>query len=483
MNLYEKSATKLSDLLKSKKVSAKEICDDTFNRIKNVDSKIECFLQLNEDDARNTAKIVDEKIAKGETLFPLEGVPISIKDNIAVKGLQNTCASKILENYISPYDATVTEKIKNNNMLITGKVNLDEFAMGSSCETSHYKITKNPYDLERVPGGSSGGSSACVASGQSTLSLGSDTGGSVRQPAAYCGVIGLKPTYGAVSRYGLTAFASSLDQIGTFARTVDDVAALQTVIAGRDIMDATSKEMDLSNLLGKNVDNITIGVPDEYFGEGINADVKEKVLNSIKELEKLGAKIKKISLPMGQYALSAYYIIASAEASSNLAKFDGVKYGYRTENAENIKDLFCKSRSEGFGDEVKKRILLGTYVLSSSHYDEYYSRAKLLQKQISDEYTKAFEECDVLITPTVPNTAFKIGEKISNSVEMYLSDICTVTTNIAGLPAISLPCGFDSNGLPIGMQIIGPKFSEATLLSTAKRYENIYGGFNKLVQI
>ena len=486
MELYKKSAAELSALLRSKEVTACEILDDTLARIDAVEPKVDAFLSVTADTARAKAKEVDEKIARGETLGVLAGIPVGIKDNICTKGLKTTCASRMLENFVPPYNATVVEKLAAADAVIPGKLNMDEFAMGGSCENSYFKPTKNPWDTTRVPGGSSGGSAASVAACEVPLSLGSDTGGSIRQPASFCGVVGLKPTYGAVSRYGLVAFASSLDQIGPFGRTVEDVAMLFSAICGRDPMDATSSKHeheDVMAALNGDVKGLRIGIPAEYFGDGIDAEVKESVMAAVKKLEEQGAIVKEISLPSTKYALPAYYIIASAEASSNLARFDGVKYGYRAKEFTDLTDMYERTRSEGFGEEVKRRIMLGTFVLSSGYYDAYYNRAKLLQRQIADEFAKGFEECDVMITPTSPSTAFKFGANSSDPVKMYAADICTINVNIAGLPGISVPCGVGADGMPIGMQMIGPKFSEATLLRTAANYEKICGGFGSVADL
>lgn len=485
MELFRYTATEISKMLKNKECSSTEVINSVFDRIDSVEDKVGSFITLCKDEALNKAKIVDEKLAKGENLHPLAGIPIAIKDNICTKDIKTTCASKMLENFIPPYDATVIKKLKDCDYVPVGKLNMDEFAMGSSTETSYFKKTKNPHNLDYVPGGSSGGSASCVGAGECMLSLGSDTGGSIRLPASYCGVVGLKPTYSSVSRYGLIAFASSLDQIGPLGRSVSDVAMLYSAICGKDKLDATSANreyQDFANLLKADVKGKVIGLPKEYFGKGVSDKVKEKVLDFSKELEKQGAIIKEISLPSTDFALNAYYIISSAEASSNLARFDGVKYGYRTKEYDSLIDLYEKSRSEGFGDEVKRRILLGTFVLSSGYYDAYYKKAKLLQQKISSEFDSAFNECDVILTPTAPDTAFKIGENTSDPLKMYASDICTTTVNIAGLPALSVPCGFVNN-MPVGAQLIGKKFDEQTLLNTAFTYESLVGGFNNIPEI
>ncbi len=483
MRLYEKTASELSEMLKNKECSAVELCNDVLARINETENKIGSYVTVAEESAKENAKKIDKAMAAGEKLHPLAGIPIGIKDNISTKGIRTTCSSKMLENYVPPFDATVMNKINNAGMTVLGKMNMDEFAMGSSTETSYMHLTRNPYNTECVPGGSSGGSAAAVAAGEAILTLGSDTGGSIRQPAALCGVVGMKPTYGSVSRYGLVAFASSLDQIGPLGKSVKDVAMLQSLICGHDRYDATSKNIeypDYAAALKENAKGLKIGIPKEYFGEGIDSQVKESVMKAVKEFELQGAVIKEISLPSTEYAINTYYIIASAEASSNLARFDGVKYGYRTSEYDGLVDMYEKTRSEGFGDEVKRRIMLGTFVLSSGYFDAYYKKAKRVQNQISQEFSNAFKECDIIATPTVPASAFKIGENIGDPIKMYYNDVCTVTVNIAGLPAISLPCGKDSAGMPMGLQLIGDKFSEQTLLNTAYTYEKICGGFDVL---
>ena len=483
MRLYEKTASELSEMLKNKECSAVELCNDVLARINETENKIGSYVTVAEESAKENAKKIDKAMAAGEKLHPLAGIPIGIKDNISTKGIRTTCSSKMLENYVPPFDATVMNKINNAGMTVLGKMNMDEFAMGSSTETSYMHLTRNPYNTECVPGGSSGGSAAAVAAGEALLTLGSDTGGGIRQPAALCGVVGMKPTYGSVSRYGLVAFASSLDQIGPLGKSVKDVAMLQSLICGHDRYDATSKNIeypDYAAALKENAKSLKIGIPKEYFGEGIDSQVKESVMKAVKEFELQGAVIKEISLPSTEYAINTYYIIASAEASSNLARFDGVKYGYRTSEYDGLVDMYEKTRSEGFGDEVKRRIMLGTFVLSSGYFDAYYKKAKRVQNQISQEFTDAFKDCDIIATPTVPASAFKIGENIGDPIKMYYNDVCTVTVNIAGLPAISLPCGKDSAGMPMGLQLIGDKFSEQTLLNTAYTYEKICGGFDVL---
>lgn len=481
MKLYEKTAFELSQMLKNKKCSAVELLGDVNERINNVEDKVGAYVTLNES-AKSQAEAVDKAIADGREIHPLAGIPIGIKDNISTKGLRTTCSSKMLENYVPPFNATVAQKVADAGMVVTGKMNMDEFAMGSSTETSYMHLTHNPHDTDCVPGGSSGGSAAAVAAGEAIVTLGSDTGGSIRQPAALCGVVGLKPTYGSVSRYGLVAFASSLDQIGPMGKSVKDIAMMQSLISGHDAMDATSKDIAYPDLLANltnSAKGLKIGVPKEYFGEGIDDEEKQSVYNAIKLLEANGASIKEISLPSTEYAINTYYIIASAEASSNLARFDGVKYGYRAKDYDGLTDMYEKTRSEGFGDEVKRRIMLGTFVLSSGFYDAYYKKAKLVQRKISQEFSEAFSECDIIATPTVPSRAFKIGENIGDPLKMYYSDVCTVTVNIAGLPAVSMPCGKSSyKNMPLGMQFIADKFKEQTLLNAANAYENLVGGFD-----
>ena len=474
--IHKLSATQLSNMLKSKEISATEIAEGTIRRINSVESKIDSFLTITPEIALAAAKVTDGKIASGATLGAIEGIPFALKDNICTKDVKTTCASKMLGDFIPPYSATVADHLTSAGGVLCGKLNMDEFAMGSSCETSYFKTTKNPWDLSCVPGGSSGGSAAAVAACEVPFSLGSDTGGSVRCPAGFCGVVGLKPTYGTVSRYGVVAFASSLDQIGPMARTVDDVELLFSVISGKDIKDATSKNYKYKSE-NTTLKGLKIGIPAEYFGEGISPEVKTAVLAGVKTLEDMGAVAIPLSLPSTDFALSAYYIISSAEASSNLARYDGVKYGYSGTRDEGLEKLYLTSRSEGFGEEVKRRIMLGTYVLSSGYFDAYYKKAKLFKNIIAKEFNDAFTKCDVIISPVTPTTAFKFGERTTDPLQMYASDICTVPVNIAELPALSVPCGFDKNNLPIGMQIIGAKFSENKLLSVAKSYETAVGGF------
>ena len=470
MELCELTAHELAKKLRNKEITVPEIVNSVYKKIEEKDGEIQAYISLQKEEALKQAEEIQKRFDNGEELPLLAGIPIAIKDNICTKGVKTTCASKMLENFVPPYDATVIKKLKEQQAILIGKVNLDEFAMGGSTENSAFMKTKNPHNTECVPGGSSGGSAASVSAHEAIMALGSDTGGSIRQPSSFCGVVGLKPTYGCVSRYGLVAFASSLDQIGPIAKDVEDAAILLNAICGHDEMDATSVNMehpDYTKALEKDISGLKIGIPKEFFGEGINQEVKEIILKKLEELKAKGATVEEFSIPSIDYALSIYYILSSAEASSNLSRFDGVKYGYRTKEANGLTELYEKTRSEGFGPEVKRRIMLGTYVLSSGYYDAYYNKALKARTVIKNEFAKAFEKYDVIIGPTSPTTAFKIGEKCDNPLEMYLSDICTVPVNIAGVPAISVPVGFDSNNLPVGMQIIGKAFDEMTIIKTA----------------
>ena len=477
MNITDLTVHELQEKLKNKELTVSEITEAYCNRIEENENKVDAFVTTYLKEAKNQAKDVEEKINNGEITGDYAGIPIGIKDNICVKGTKTTCSSKILENFVAPYSATVAEKLQKENIITLGKMNMDEFAMGSSTENSGIKITKNPWDLERVPGGSSGGSAAAVAANLVPWALGSDTGGSIRQPASLCGIVGLKPTYGLVSRYGLVAYASSLDQIGPLTKDVRDAAKLLTIIAGKDEKDSTSEDngsINYENCLKNDVKGLKIGVPREFFGEGIDEEVKSKLYEAIEIYKELGAEVEEFSLDIAKYALATYYIIADAEASSNLGRFDGIRYGHRTEEYSNIDEIFKKSRSEGFGDEVKRRIIFGTYVLSSGYYDAYYKKAQQVRTLVSNEFNKAFEKYDVILTPTSPTTAFKIGEKSGDPMQLYLADIDTVSVNVAGLPGISIPCGVDSKGLPIGMQLIGNKFQEETILNAAYTFEQKY---------
>lgn len=474
MELFELTAHELSEKLKSKEVSSVEITKSVIDRIEKIENKIDSYITITPDTALETAKIADEKIAKGEHIEPLEGIPMAIKDNMCTDGIRTTCASKMLENFVPPYDAFVVKKLKEINAPILGKLNMDEFAMGSSTENSYFKKTKNPYDSEKVPGGSSGGSAAAVRADLAVYSLGSDTGGSIRQPASFCGVVGIKPTYGLVSRYGLVAFASSLDQIGPLAKDVTDSAMILNLIAGHDKMDSTSINIpkeDYTKALVNDVKGMKIGIPNDYIGDGINEEVKDAILKAAETYKSLGAEVEFFDMKAAKYALPAYYIISSAEASSNLARYDGIKYGYRTPNYSNLTELYNNTRSEGFGKEVKRRIMLGTYALSSGYYDAYYKKAQQVRTIIKNDFDSAFEKYDFVLTPTAPTTAFKMGSKTTDPLQMYLEDICTVSVNIASVPAISIPCGFDRDGMPIGMQLIGKTFSEPTLLRAAYTFE------------
>lgn len=470
MDITELTVHELIEKKKAGKLTSEEIVKAYTKRIEEKEKDVDAFISITTDEALKTAKEKDKKGLKGD----LDGIPIGIKDNINVKGTRTTCASKMLENFVSPYDATVTEKLNEAGLISLGKMNMDEFAMGSSTENSAMKVTHNPWNLNTVPGGSSGGSAAAVAANEVPWALGSDTGGSIREPASFCGIVGLKPTYGLVSRYGLVAFASSLDQIGPLTKDVEDAAILLNVIAGHDEKDSTSydkEKVDYTKALKNDVKGLKIGVPKEFYAEGLNEEVKVALENAIEEYRKLGAIVEDCSVDVAKYSLATYYIIACAEASSNLGRFDGIRYGYRTKNYETLEELFKNSRSEGFGPEVKRRIILGTYVLSSGYYDAYYKKAQQVRTFVSQEFDKAFSKFDVLLAPVVPYPAFEINSKVDNPLEMYLADVCTVPINIASIPAISLPCGVTSNGLPVGMQLIGPRFSEETLLNAAYTFE------------
>lgn len=474
MNITELTVHELQEKIKSKEITIKEITKAYVDRINEKEKDVQAFLTTLTDEAMKQAEEIQNKKEAGEITGDLAGIPIGIKDNICTKGVKTTCASKMLENFVAPYNATVIEKLNQENMVSLGKLNMDEFAMGSSTEHSYFKNTKNPWDLKKVPGGSSGGSAAAVAANLVPWALGSDTGGSIRQPASFCGVVGLKPTYGLVSRYGLVAFASSLDQIGPITKDVKDAAMLLNIIAGHDEKDTTSSQrpkVDYTKALKNNVKGLKIGLPKEFFGEGINEEVKESLQKAIETYKELGAEIEEFSLDISKFSLAAYYIIACAEASSNLGRFDGIRYTYRTPEFKNLKEIYKKSRSEGFGAEVKRRIILGTYVLSSGYYDAYYKKGQQVRTLVMNEFNKAFEKYDVILTPTSPTVAFDIGSKSNNPLEMYLADICTVSVNVAGLPGISIPCGVDKAGMPIGMQLIGNKFCEETILNAAYTFE------------
>ena len=476
MDITNLTVHELKDKIKSNELSIIDITKAYVEKINEKEKDVQAFITTLTQEALEQASSIQKGIEEGSITGDYAGIPIGIKDNICTKGIKTTCASKMLENFVSPYDAVVVEKLKQEHLINLGKLNMDEFAMGASTEYSYFKKTRNPRNLNTVPGGSSGGSAAAVAANMVPWALGSDTGGSIRQPASFCGVVGLKPTYGLVSRYGLVAFASSLDQIGPITKDVEDAAILLNIIAGHDEKDTTSvniEKKDYTKALKNSVKGLKIGIPKEYFGEGINKEVKEKLEQAIQKYKELGAEVEEFSLDIADYALATYYIIACAEASSNLGRFDGIRYGYRTQNYSNLKELFKNSRSEGFGAEVKRRIILGTYVLSSGYYDAYYKKAQQVRTLVKNEFKKAFAKYDVLLTPTSPTVAFEIGTKSNNPLEMYLADICTVSVNIAGLPAISIPCGVDSKNMPIGMQLIGNHFAEETILNAAYAFEKI----------
>jgi len=474
MNIHELTIHELRDLLVKKEFTSREATEALFQRIRKVDEKIGAYLLQTEEAALCQADEADRKIARGQEIGDLTGIPIGLKDILCTKGIRTTCGSKILGNYTPFYDATVIGKLKERDAVFLGKLNMDEFAMGSSTENSRFQITRNPWDLDRIPGGSSGGSAAAVAADECIAALGTDTGGSIRQPASCCGVVGMKPTYGRVSRYGLVAFASSLDQIGPITKDVTDCAIMMNVISGYDPFDSTSvnrKVPDYKRSLVNDVKGIRIGIPDEYFVAGMDPDVEKAIRESIDRFKKLGAEVMRVSLPHTEYAVAIYYIIATAEASSNLARYDGVKYGYRSEGYRDLMQMYTRTREEGFGQEVKRRIILGTYVLSAGYYEAYYRKASQVRTLMRRDFEEAFEKVDVIVTPTAPTPAFRIGEKVEDPLQMYLSDILTIPVNIAGIPGISIPCGFSRDNLPIGLQIIGKHFDEETLLRVAYTFE------------
>ena len=474
MELYKKTAHELHELLQAKQISSAELTADIFSRIDAVEDKIGAYITVTRDKAVADAKAVDEKISRGEKIQPLEGIPCAVKDNICTKGIKTTCASKILENFVPPYDATAYGKLAAQKPVLVGKANLDEFAMGGSTENSGFHVTRNPHNLDCVPGGSSGGSAAAVAACEAVFALGSDTGGSIRQPASFCGVVGLKPTYGRVSRYGLVAYASSLDQIGPITRDVTDCALVLNAIAGRDEMDSTSTSAavpDFTKSLVADVKGLKIGLPKEYFVKGIDAEVESAVRSAAKKFESLGAQVTEISLPHTDYAISTYYLIAPAEAATNLERYDGVSYGARVDGAD-VVEMMTNTRTEKFGAEVKRRIMIGNYALSAGYYDAYYLKALKVRTLIQRDFVDAFKTVDLILAPTAPTAAFKIGEMVSDPLKMYLQDVCTVPLNLAGLPGISIPCGVTKNNLPIGFQLIGKALDEATILRAAYSYEN-----------
>ena len=471
--MHQPTITQAKHQLLEKKYSAVELLDAVYKRIDAVDGRVKAYVHLTRDIAHQQAEEADQKLSAGKD-SPLLGVPIALKDLICMKDTHTTCASHILENFVSPYDATVVKRLKEAGAVLIGKTNMDEFAMGSSNENSYYHPTKNPWDLDHVPGGSSGGSGAAVAANECMAALGSDTGGSIRQPAAFCGITGLKPTYGRVSRFGLVAFASSFDQIGPMTKTAEDAAILMNVIGGHDPMDSTSADVplpDFTATLSKDVKGLKIGIPKEYFGKGLDADVEKAVQEAIKKLESMGMQTVEVSLPHTEYAVATYYILACAEASANLSRYDGVKYGFRSKQADNLMDMYTNTREEGFGEEVKRRILLGTFVLSSGYYDAYYLKGQKARTLIKQDFEEAYKQCDLMVSPIAPAPAFKLGEKLDDPLQMYLSDIFTISANLAGIPAMSIPCGQSQGNLPIGLQLMGKHFDEATLLNVAHQYQ------------
>ncbi len=474
MELTQLTVHEAHEGLINKSFSCLELTQAFYRWIKGVDSRVSAYISLTEEEAYRQAQGADERMARGDDVTELTGIPLALKDILCTKSTRTTCASKILEHFLPPYDATVVRRLRESGAVFLGKLNMDEFAMGSSTENSGFGITRNPWDFNRIPGGSSGGSAAAVAADECIASLGSDTGGSVRQPAACCGVVGLKPTYGRVSRFGLVAFASSLDQIGPITKDVTDCAILMDAISGHDPNDSTSVDIDVPDYkraLSNGVKGMKLGIPKEYFVEGMDRDVERAVWEAIKLLEQWGATVREVSLPHTEYAVATYYIICTAEASSNLARYDGVKYGHRAGGYDGLIDMYAKTRAEGFGPEVKRRIMLGTYVLSAGYYDAYYKKAQQVRTLIKEDFDRAFKDYDALITPTSPTPAFMIGEKVKDPLQMYLSDILTIPVNLAGIPAISIPCGFSSDGLPIGLQIIGKHFDEEKILRVAYTYE------------
>ena len=474
MDLHKLTIHQLHDLLVKRETTSKEITEAFYRRIRGIDDKIKAYLILTEEDALRQAERVDRKISAGEEIGDLAGIPLGLKDILCTKGVRTTCGSRILEGYVPFYDATVVQKLKEKEAVFLGKLNMDEFAMGSSTENSAYQITHNPWDLSRIPGGSSGGSAASVAAHECAAALGTDTGGSIRQPASCCGVVGLKPTYGRVSRYGLVAFASSLDQVGPFAKDVEDCAIMMNAISGYDPRDSTSVYLEVPDYrqsLRSDVKGLRIGIPNEYFIEGMDADVEKAIVGAIDQFKRLGAEVQRISLPHTEYAVAVYYIICTAEASSNLARYDGVKYGHRSREFKDLMELYTQTRAEGFGPEVKRRIILGTYVLSAGYYDAYYRKASQVRTLMKTDFDEAFQKVDVILTPTAPTPAFRIGEKVEDPLQMYLSDVFTIPVNLAGIPAITIPCGLSGEGLPIGLQVMGKHFDEGKLLRVAYTFE------------
>ncbi len=473
MELHQLTIHELQKKLASGETTSVDITASVLGRIDAVEDRVHAYITLLKDSALEEARRADNDIRQGKS-GPLTGIPVAVKDLLCTRGIRTTCGSKILHNFIPPYDATVIGKLRGAGAVFIGKTNMDEFAMGSSTETSHFGVTRNPWDLERIPGGSSGGSAAAVAADECIASLGSDTGGSIRQPAALCDVVGMKPTYGRVSRYGLVAFASSLDQIGPFTKDAEDCAIMMNVISGYDPADSTSVPVevpDYRSFLSRGIDGWTVGIPKEYFIEGIDPEVEAATRKAIKVLEGLGARCVEVSLPHTEYCLAVYYIVAPAEASSNLARYDGVKYGYRSKEGRDLLEMYKKTRSEGFGAEVKRRIMLGTYVLSSGYYDAYYKKASQVRALIKQDFDEVFKTCDVLVTPATPTPAFRIGEKMDDPLQMYLSDIFTISTNLAGIPGLAVPCGYTAGGLPVGIQFLAAHFDEGKLIQIASAYE------------
>lgn len=476
MNLLDKTALEIGQMIKNKEISSVEATKDMLRQIKTVDEKVNAYINVFEDSALAQAEEVQKKINSGELTSPLAGVPMAIKDNICTKDNLTTCGSKMLYNFKPPYNATVVDKLNDAGAVVLGKLNMDEFAMGGSTETSYFGTTGNPWDTTRVPGGSSGGSAAAVAASECAYALGSDTGGSIRQPCSFCGVSGIKPTYGAVSRYGLVAFASSLDQIGPVGRDIRDCAEVLSIISGHDAKDSTSvkrQPLDFSNCFDGDLKGMKIGIPTNYFGKGLDEDVKKSVLASVEILKSLGAEIEEFEMKIVDYAIPTYYVLACAEASSNLSRYDGIKYGYRNRDCEDLLDVYLTSRSEAFGMEVKRRIMLGSFVLSSGYYDAYYNKSLKVRGLIKKSFDEAFESYDMILSPVAPTTAYKIGENSSDPLKMYLGDIYTVSVNLAGIPAVSVPCGFGDNGMPIGLQLIGNAFDEAKLVKAAYAFQKV----------
>jgi len=473
MELNQLTIHELQEKIKNGDVSATQITESVFSRIDAVEERVHSYIRLIKDEAFAAAAKADENIKKGD-IKPLTGIPVALKDIVCTKGITTTCGSHILHNFIPPYNATVVEKLKDAGAVFVGKTNMDEFAMGSSTETSYFGPTRNPWDMERIPGGSSGGSATAVAADECIASIGSDTGGSIRQPAALCGVVGMKPTYGRVSRFGLIAFASSLDQIGPFTKDVEDCAIMMNVLAGYDSKESTSVDIevpDYRQFVGRDIKGWKIGIPKEYFVDGIDPEVNAAIKKAITVIEQSGGQCVDISLPHTQYSVATYYIIAPAEASSNLARYDGVRYGFRSADVRELLEMYRTTRMQGFGAEVKRRIMIGTYALSAGYYDAYYKKASQVRALIKRDFEEAFKKCDVILTPTTPTPAFKIGEKTDDPLQMYLSDIFTISTNLAGIPGISVPCGFTSGGLPIGVQFLAGHFEEGKLIQVASAYE------------